>query len=114
MNKIWLIIKREYVTRVRNKTFLLSTFLLPLMIVLFIAGSIFLSVKSEEKSKRIAFADSSEFFKPLLRNDSSKLNFVFDKTIDTVNYTKKALMVLCTRMTVPIIILFCVPQRPHP
>ena len=41
MNKIWLIIKREYVTRVRNKTFLLSTFLLPLMIVLFIAGSIF-------------------------------------------------------------------------
>ncbi len=89
MNKIWLIIKREYVTRVRNKTFLLSTFLLPLMIVLFIAGSIFLSVKSEEKSKRIAFADSSEFFKPLLKNDSSKLNFVFDITIDTLNYTKK-------------------------
>ncbi len=89
MNKIWLIIKREYVTRVRNKTFLLSTFLLPIMIVLFIAGSIFLSVKSEEKSKRIAFADPSEFFKPLLKNDSSKLNFVFDITIDTVNYTQK-------------------------
>ena len=89
MNKIWLIIKREYVTRVRNKTFLLSTFLLPIMIVLFIAGSIFLSVKSEEKSKRIAFADTSAFFKPLLKNDSSKLNFVFDITIDTVNYTQK-------------------------
>ena len=54
MNKIWLIIKREYITRVRNKTFLLSTFLLPLVIVLFIAGSIFLSVKSAEGRKQIA------------------------------------------------------------
>ncbi len=89
MNKIWLIIKREYITRVRNKTFLLSTFLLPLVIVLFIAGSIFLSVKSEEGSKRIAFSDPSEFFKPLVKNDSSKLIFVFDTSVDTLNYTKK-------------------------
>jgi ABC-2 type transport system permease protein len=89
MNKIWLIIKREYVTRVRNKTFLLSTFLLPIVIVAFIAGSIFLSVKSEEGRKRIAFSDTSEFFKPLVKNDSSKLVFVFDAAVDTSNYTKK-------------------------
>ncbi len=89
MNKIWLIIRREYITRVRNKTFLLSTFLLPLVIVLFIAGSIFLSVKSEEGRKRIAFSNTSEFFKPLVKNDSSKLIFVFDATVDTLNYTKK-------------------------
>ena len=36
MNKIWLIARREYTTRVRNKTFLLSTFLLPLVIIIFI------------------------------------------------------------------------------
>lgn len=89
MNKTWLIIKREYITRVRNKTFLLSTFLLPLVIVLFIAGSIFLSVKSEEGSKRIAFSDPSGFFKPLVKNDSSNLVFVFDAAVDTLNYSKK-------------------------
>jgi ABC-2 type transport system permease protein len=89
MNKTWLIIKREYITRVRNKTFLLSTFLLPLMFVLFIAGSIFLSAKSEEGNKRIAFSDPSEIFKPLIKNDSAKLVFVFDMTADTSNYTKK-------------------------
>jgi ABC-2 type transport system permease protein len=89
MNKTWLIIKREYITRVRNKPFLLSTFLLPLMIVLFIAGSIFLSVKGEESGKRIAFSDPSDFFNSLVKKDSGKLVFVFDKGTDTSNYTKK-------------------------
>jgi len=89
MNKTWLIIKREYITRVRNKTFLLSTFLLPLMFVLFIAGSIFLSAKGEEKSKKIAFSDRSDFFNSLINKESEKLVFVFDKEADTSNYTKK-------------------------
>lgn len=89
MNKTWLIIKREYITRVRNKTFLLSTFLLPLMFVLFIAGSIFLSAKGEDSSKRIAFSDRSDFFNSLINKDSGKLVFVFDIGADTSNYTKK-------------------------
>jgi ABC-2 type transport system permease protein len=90
MNKTWLIIKREYITRVRNKTFLLSTFLLPFMIVLFIAGSVFLAAKSEEKHKTIAFSDSSRFLKPLLKSDSAAaLSFIFDATVDTLNYTTK-------------------------
>jgi ABC-2 type transport system permease protein len=31
MNKTWLIIKREYLSRVRKKTFILSTILTPLL-----------------------------------------------------------------------------------
>ncbi len=31
MNKIWLIIQREYLTRVRNKTFVITTILVPLL-----------------------------------------------------------------------------------
>ena len=31
MNKIWIVIQREYLTRVRKKTFILSTFLTPLL-----------------------------------------------------------------------------------
>ena len=34
MKKMWLITRREYLTRVRNKTFLLSTFLLPVVFIL--------------------------------------------------------------------------------
>ena len=43
--------KREYVTRVRNKTFLLSTILLPLVMVLFITGVFFLQQNQKAKRK---------------------------------------------------------------
>ena len=47
MNKTWLIIKREYITRVRNRTFIISTFLTPLFFVGFIAAVIFISPKDK-------------------------------------------------------------------
>ena len=43
MKKMWLITRREYLTRVRNKTFLLSTFLLPVVFIVFIAGAVVLA-----------------------------------------------------------------------
>jgi ABC-2 type transport system permease protein len=49
MNKTWLIIKREYLTRVRNKTFIISTFLTPLFFVGLIAAMIFLTPKDTGK-----------------------------------------------------------------
>ncbi|HUQ65301.1 MAG TPA: ABC transporter permease [Flavitalea sp.] len=45
MNKTWLIIKREYITRVRNKTFIISTFLTPLFFVGLIAAIIYMTPK---------------------------------------------------------------------
>jgi ABC-2 type transport system permease protein len=44
--KTGLIIKREYLSRIRNRTFLLSTFLLPLVYMLFIFGSALFSPDS--------------------------------------------------------------------
>ena len=87
MNKIWLITKREYLTRVRNKTFLLSTFLLPLMIVLFIAGSILLSLQGKTRH-RIAVIDANGYFKDYLKSDSS-ISFDFSAGLDTLNYGQK-------------------------
>lgn len=46
MNKIWLVIKREYLTRVRNKTFIISTILTPLFFVGLIAAITWLSAKN--------------------------------------------------------------------
>jgi len=87
MNKIGLIIRREYLTRIRNKTFLISTFLLPLVIVLFIAVTVFLAMKGRT-SHRIAVIDQNGYFKDYLKSDSTIL-FDFSPGIDTLNYAEK-------------------------
>ncbi len=87
MNKIWLIIKREYLTRVRNRTFILTTLLMPLLIVLFIAGVIYLSVKGTQQLK-IAVIDNNGFFKNNLKN-TDDINFDFPTGVDTSNYLQK-------------------------
>lgn len=88
MSKIGIIIQREYLTRVRNKTFILSTFLLPIMMILFILGSVFFAVKSIEKQK-IAVVNDPGYFKEHLRSDSSTIVFDFVKGVDSINYSAK-------------------------
>ncbi|HXO77417.1 MAG TPA: ABC transporter permease [Puia sp.] len=87
MSKIWLIMRREYLIRVRNKTFLISTFLLPLVIILFIAGSVVLSEQTKTRH-RIAVVDANGYFKDYLKSDSSII-FDFTPGIDSLNYEQK-------------------------
>src|SRR5215471_16486859 len=65
MNKILLIIRREYLTRIRKRTFIISTILFPLFYVLVIFGSGYLASKSIRKLK-VAVIDSSGLFTPSL------------------------------------------------
>jgi len=88
MNKIWIIISREYRTRVRNKTFLLSTFLFPIIIVLFIVGSTFLAFKSKNKS-RIAVINDPGYLQKNLDSDSSFVIFEFPNDVTSANYQEK-------------------------
>ncbi|MBS1660949.1 MAG: ABC transporter permease [Bacteroidetes bacterium] len=87
MNKILLIMRREYLTRVRNRTFLLSTFLLPTVIILFIAGSVVISQQTKTRH-RIAVLDANGYFKDYLKSDSS-ISFIFSPEIDSSNYAQK-------------------------
>ena len=89
MNKVWLIIKREYITRVRNKTFLLSTFLLPIVMLLFVFGSAFFAATSKGKLKKIAVINDPGMFRPGLQSDSSKLIFDFNSAAGNNNYLAK-------------------------
>lgn len=57
MRKIWLVIKREYITRVRTKTFLLTTFGLPLFVTVLIAVPFFLATRQASQPRRIVIAD---------------------------------------------------------
>ena len=87
MHKIWIIIQREYTSRVKNKRFLLVTFLVPLLMVGLIVGSAYFSFKGTEERK-IAVVDPNGFFKDKLKN-TNQLKFEFPKDVDTSNYQAK-------------------------
>ena len=89
MNKIGLILKREYITRVRNKTFLLSTFLLPIAMILFIFGSAYFAATSKDKLKKIAVINYPSYLKENLQSDSSRLQFNFTTAVDSINFKSK-------------------------
>jgi len=87
MKKIKLIIAREYLTRVRNRTFILTTIAMPLLFALFIAGTAFFASRGQSKHK-IAVIDANGFLQNGLKN-SDRLTFEFPAGVDTSNYTQK-------------------------
>jgi ABC-2 type transport system permease protein len=61
MNKIFLIIQREFLTRVRKKTFIIGTILFPLLYVVLIFGQGYIADKTKEHFN-IAVIDKSKLF----------------------------------------------------
>lgn len=87
MNKTWLIIKREYLSRVRNKTFLISTFLTPLLFVGVIAAVVFITVQNSTEEV-VAVVDETGIFTNEVDSNKS-IRFVKDATVDTSNFAEK-------------------------
>ncbi|HUC83058.1 MAG TPA: ABC transporter permease [Flavisolibacter sp.] len=94
MNKSLLIIKREYLTRVRKKTFIISTILFPLLYLGFIFGTAYVAKKSS-KVLRVAVVDSSGMFdagmiaRANLQDSSSYLELATAKADSvTAHFTK--------------------------
>lgn len=92
MNKTWLIIKREYLTRVKNKTFLLSTFLMPLLFVGLIAAVVFITVKGT-KEEKVAVGDKDGLLQEFLDAGKS-IQFEFIPNADTALLQKDYTAVL--------------------
>lgn len=59
MNKLWLIIKREYLVRVKKKSFILVTILTPLALAAIIAIPTIIMINSGEARTNIAVKDNS-------------------------------------------------------
>lgn len=74
MNKIALIIGREYSSRVKKKSFLLMTFLVPLLFLVMWGGIIFLGMKDSDTVNQVFVWDQSGIFAPEL-TDSKSLTF---------------------------------------
>ncbi|MFZ4559104.1 MAG: ABC transporter permease [Saprospiraceae bacterium] len=71
MNKLWIIIQREYISRVTRKSFILATLLTPLGIALFFVVVSFIVGYESDDSQRIAVVDSSGILKGALRDDKT-------------------------------------------
>lgn len=59
MRKLWLVVKREYVTRVRTRGFILSTVGVPLFSVGIFAVSLALATRASDRPLRIAIVDNA-------------------------------------------------------
>lgn len=78
MDKIWLIVKREYMTRVKNKAFLITTILAPLGFVIFFAVLGFLMSRGSDNKKRIAVIDTQNLMEGSL-SARDNLDIIFEK-----------------------------------
>ena len=77
-NKLGIIIQREYLNKVKKKSFLLTTFGVPVLIAAMYAVMIFIMLKAEGDSKRIAVMDRSGIVASTLE-DTDLITF---RTID--------------------------------
>lgn len=81
MDKLWLIIKREYLTKVKNKTFIIMTFVSPLIFVGLIALIAFLTSVNSEEVRTVAILDETTSFTPLFQN-SEDYEYIFLQSVD--------------------------------
>lgn len=59
LHKIWLVLKREYLTRVKSKSFIIITALTPLAFVAFMGIIVYISISETEVEKRIGILDET-------------------------------------------------------
>jgi len=100
MNKIWLIIQREYLTRVRKRSFLLTTILVPLIIVAFYAVIIAIAISDSSKTDKVAVIDEANLFEGNMPADDEKnrnieFHFIKNETEETfkTKYQKEAVYI---------------------
>jgi len=90
MNKVWLIIQREFLIRVRKKSFLIATVVVPLIIPAIIGGLIYIMMKEAESAKpdTVMIVDESGQFN--LDSTKNTKRFIFVPLQLTVEQAKKA------------------------
>ncbi|MDX8553409.1 ABC transporter permease [Tenacibaculum sp. 1B UA] len=75
MKRLRLIIEREFIAKVRNKSFIVMTFLSPLLMIGMGALVFFLMKKNDEKVKKIVYVDESGMFSKDIFKDSKTVKY---------------------------------------
>ncbi len=81
MNHLSLVIKREYLTKVKNKSFIIMTILSPVIMIALVTVVAFLSQLNNEKQRTISVLDESGVFKSVFQSDE-KINYHYLEGID--------------------------------
>lgn len=97
MSKIWLVIKREYLSRVRKKSFIIMTILGPILMAAFYAVLIFIALSEEERPHTVMVVDNSslklgdELKKYNVLHPAGKLHFVwkYDDYWEAIDHIEK-------------------------
>jgi len=76
MNKILLVVKREYLTRVRKRSFIVMTLLTPLLFASLVGALLWIATMEQSEQKVIAVIDDSGFFEDKF-NSTDDLNFLY-------------------------------------
>jgi len=84
MSKISLIIKREYTTRVIKKSFIILTFLTPLLFAGMITVPLWLSGIKDSNKKHIVVIDKTHSYSQVLKNNESYIFDFVDKPVDQI------------------------------
>ena len=81
MKKIRMIIQREYLTRVKKKSFLLITILAPVVIIAFYAAIIAIAMSGGTESETVAVIDKANLFDGKIESAGGlKFDFIKDET----------------------------------
>ncbi|MDE5418179.1 ABC transporter permease [Labilibaculum sp. DW002] len=76
MNKILIIIQREYLSRVKKKSFLLLTFLTPILIAGIYAFMIWMMMKDDTEKRTIGVINESELVSPVESKDFTTFDYL--------------------------------------
>ena len=87
MNKIGLIIKREYLTRVKKRSFIIMTFLGPIMIAALYIIPVLLALHGDNEKRTIAVVDQSHWFERQFTNTETQTFIRLDEI--SIDSTKK-------------------------
>ena len=88
MNKLKLIIRREFLAKIRNRSFIMMTFLSPLLMVGIGFLVFFLSKKNDENVKKIVYVDEYKLFAEEDFKDTKSVQYS-DYTVLGIDETKK-------------------------
>lgn len=80
MNTLSLVIQREYITRVKKKSFIILTLLMPLLMVAMSLLPLWLSTLNESGVKDIAVIDNTGIYAPLLKSNDKYTFKVIDSS----------------------------------
>ena len=84
MNKIFIIIQREYLSRVKKKSFLILTFLTPILIAAIYAVMIWIILKDDTENRTIAVLNQSELAEPVKSEEYTTFLYINNQSFEEV------------------------------